>query len=377
MQFETEIKKTEYQAELEAGSIKLLALDSSFLGKLKQDAAVAEAAEFLQKGEVVGLPTETVYGLAADALNPKAVRKIFQAKGRPQDNPLIVHIAKKIQLQQLINEDISEKAEKLMSKFWPGPLTIIFSKNKIVPSETSAGLETIAVRMPAHPLILAVIEKTGLPLAAPSANTSGFPSPTRARHVYNDLKGKIPLILDGGSCQVGVESTVLDIRSEQVKVLRPGGISREELSQYLGEEVILASDLKDKKVLSPGMKYRHYAPRKKLYIFNFTDKNYVLKQALKKAEIKKVAIITARESKFEAEELADKKIEILKVFSHDQPEELAQKLFHLLRKLDADDSIAEIYIEELNSEGIAEAVMNRVYKAAAAEKYSQPGGGDN
>jgi L-threonylcarbamoyladenylate synthase len=377
MQFETEIKKTEYQAELEAGSTRLLAEDSSFLEKLKQDKTVAEAAELLQKGEIVGLPTETVYGLAADALNPKAVKKIFRAKGRPQDNPLIVHIAQKEQLQQLISGDISEKAEKLMSKFWPGPLTIIFSKNEIVPVETSAGLDTIAVRMPAHPLILAVIEKSGLALAAPSANTSGFPSPTRACHVHNDLKGKIPLILDGGSCQVGVESTVIDIRSSRVKVLRPGGISREELSQFLGEEVVLASDLKDKKVLSPGMKYRHYAPRKKLYVFNFQDKNSVLKQALKTAERKKVAIITARESKFAAEELADKKIELLRVFSHSQPEELAQKLFYLLRKLDADDSIAEIYIEELNSAGIAEAVMNRIDKAAAAEKNSQPGGGGN
>lgn len=377
MRFETKIKKTKYQAELESGSIQHLARDASFVEKLKQDLTVAEAADFLQQGEVVGLPTETVYGLAADALNPEAVKKIFQAKGRPQDNPLIVHIAQKSQLKDLVSDDISAKAEMLISEFWPGPLTIIFPKNKIVPLDTSAGLDTIAVRMPAHPLILAVIEKSNLALAAPSANTSGFPSPTRASHVYNDLKGKIPLILDGGPCQVGVESTVIDIRSEQVKVLRPGGISREELSQFLDEKVILASDLKDKKVLSPGMKYRHYAPRKKLFVFNFSDKKAVLNQALKRAEIKKVAIITARESEIDAEELAGKEIELLKVFSHAKPEEMAQKLFYLLRKLDSDDSIAEIYIEELNSAGIAEAVMNRIYKAEAAEKHSQPGGGDN
>jgi L-threonylcarbamoyladenylate synthase len=231
--------------------------------------------------------------------------------------------------------------------------------------------------MPAHPLILAVIEQSGLALAAPSANTSGFPSPTRARHVYNDLKGKIPLIIDGGPCHFGVESTVIDIRGEQIKVLRPGGVSREELSEFLGEEVILAAELKGEKVLSPGMKYRHYAPQKKLYIFNFSDKSFVLKQALKTAESKKIAVITARESEFEAEDLANKKIEFLKVFSHTRPEELAQKLFDLLRKLDNDESIAEIYIEELDSAGIGEAVMNRIDKAAAAEKYSQPGGGDN
>ena len=377
MKFKTKIKKTKYQHDFKKYSMKKLVNDLEFMNKLKEDAAVIEAAELLKKGEVVGLPTETVYGLAADAKNPAAVKKIFKAKGRPQDNPLIVHISQKSQLQGLIRADISDKAEKLMSEFWPGPLTIIFPKSKNVPTETSAGLDTIAVRMPAHPLMLAVIEKSKMALAAPSANTSGFPSPTRASHVYNDLKGKIPLILDGGFCHFGVESTVIDTRGDKIKVLRPGGISRKEISHFLGEKVILAAELKDKKVLSPGMKYRHYAPQKKLYIFNFSDKISVLKQALKKAESKKVAIITARESKFKTEDISNKKIEFLKVFSHTQPEELAQNLFDLLRKLDDDDNIAEIYIEELEAAGIGEAVMNRIYKAAAAEEYSQPGGGDN
>jgi len=377
MKFKTEIKKTKYQHDFKVYSMKKLVSDLEFMKKLKEDSAVIEAAELLQKGEVVGLPTETVYGLAADAKNPAAVKKIFKAKGRPQDNPLIVHIAKKSQLQGLIRQDISDKAEKLISEFWPGPLTIIFPKSENLPTETSAGLDTIAVRMPAHPLMLAVIEKSKLALAAPSANTSGFPSPTRASHVYNDLKDKIPLILDGGFCHFGVESTVIDIRGDKLKVLRPGGISRKEISRFLGEEVILAAELKDEKVLSPGMKYRHYAPQKKLYIFNFSDKISVLKQALKKAESEKVAIITARESEFKAEDLSHKKIEFLKVFSHTQPEELAQNLFDLLRKLDNDDNIAEIYIEELEAAGIGEAVMNRIYKAAAAEEYSQPGGGGN
>ena len=231
--------------------------------------------------------------------------------------------------------------------------------------------------MPAHPLILAVIERSQLVLAAPSANTSGFPSPTQAQHVYNDLKGKIPLILDGAACHFGVESTVIDIRGEEVRVLRPGGISREEISRLLGEEVLIASDLKDDKVLSPGMKYRHYAPQKQLFVFNFADKISVLNRALKRAENKKIALITARESKIDSRKLAGKKIELLEVFSHSKPEELARKLFALLRKLDADQSIDEIYIEELEAAGIGEAVMNRIYKAAAAEKYSQPGGGDN
>jgi L-threonylcarbamoyladenylate synthase len=377
MQFKTEIKKTEYQEEFKSGSIEKLALDSVLRAKLKNDSAVIEAAELLKKGEVVALPTETVYGLAADAMNPKAVKKIFKAKGRPQDNPLIVHIADKAQLEQLTAVEIPVKAEKLMKKFWPGPLTIIFSKSSDVPAETSAGLQTIAVRMPAHPLMLAVIEKSNLVLAAPSANTSGFPSPTRAEHVYHDLKGKIPLILDGGPCHLGVESTVLDIRGDQLRVLRPGGISRADISRFLGEEVILAAEVKDQKILAPGMKYRHYAPQKKLHTFNFEDKLFVLNQAFKKAEAKKIAIITARESRIDEQDFSNKKIKLLRVFNHAEPEELAQKLFDLLRKLDADQSIEEIYIEELDAVGIGEAVMNRIYKAAAADEHYQPGGGDN
>ncbi len=377
MQFQTKIKKTEYHHDFKSKSMLNLVNDLEFMKKLKEDPAVIEAAELLKKGELVGLPTETVYGLAADANNPAAVEKIFKAKGRPQDNPLIVHIAKRSQLKELISQDISDKAEKLISQFWPGPLTIIFPKNRNVPAETSAGLDTIAVRMPAHPLMLAVIARSKLALAAPSANTSGFPSPTRASHVYNDLKGKIPLILDGGFCHFGVESTVVDTRGDKLKVLRPGGISREKIAKFLGEEVILAAELKDKKVLSPGMKYRHYAPQKKVHVFNFSDKISVLKQALKKADNKKIAIITARESEFENQDFSNKQIQFLKVFSHNQPEELAQNLFDLLRKLDSDHSIAEIYIEELDPKGIGEAVMNRISKAAAAEKFSQPGGGDN
>jgi len=377
MQFKTEIKKTKYQNEFQFKSIEKLALDSTLRDKLKNDPAVIEAAELLKKGEVVALPTETVYGLAADAMNPEAVKKIFKAKGRPQDNPLIVHIADKSQLKQLTAVKIPATAKKLIEKFWPGPLTIIFSKNSNVPAETSAGLQTIAVRMPAHPLILAVIERSGLALAAPSANTSGFPSPTRAEHVYNDLNGEIPLILDGGSCHFGVESTVLDIRGDQLRVLRPGGISRGKISRFLGEEVILAADLKEERVLSPGMKYRHYAPQKKLYTFNFDDKISVLNLALKKAKNKKIAIIAARGSKIDTKKLSDNNIKLLKVFSHAEPEELARKLFDLLRKLDADQNVEEIYIEELDTAGIGEAVMNRIYKAAAADDYSQPGGGDN
>ena len=379
MAFQSEILKTEYQKTKEIEFDKASALDSELLKTLKKDPAVVKAAELLKKGEVVALPTETVYGLAADALNPLAVKKIFAAKGRPQDNPLIVHIAEKSQLENLIKEEVPEKAEKLIDHFWPGPLTIIFAKNSKVPAETSAGLNTIAVRMPAHPLMLAVIKKSGLNLAAPSANTSGYPSPTRAQHVYNDLKGKIPLILDGGPCHFGVESTVVDIRGDKIKVLRPGGISREELSQFMKEEVVLAAEMDDESraAVSPGMKYRHYAPQKKLYVFNFKDKLSVLKQALIRAEKEKVALIAARETEIDIPDSVRDNIKTLKVFSHAQPEELAQKLFDLLRRLDSDSSIKEIYIEELDSRGLGETVMNRIYKAAAAEEDFHPGGGDN
>lgn len=378
MNFKTKIKKSSFQMELKANFKADITFDLKLSKKLENDRVVKEAAELLKKGEIVALPTETVYGLAADALNPEAVKKIFTAKGRPQDNPLIVHISRRSQLKELTAE-IPKKAEKLMERFWPGPLTIIFSKSSKVPDRTSGGLDTVAVRMPAHPLMMAVMEKSKLALAAPSANTSGFPSPTRAEHVFSDLEGKIPLILDGGPCYLGVESTVLDVRGGTVKVLRPGGISRKQLSSFLGEKIELAAELKagDKKVRSPGMKYRHYAPDKKLYVFNFDDKFYVLKKALKKAEDKRIALITAEESDIEIPAAKTANIKRINAFSHQKPEKLAQKLFDLLRRLDADQSVEEIYIEEVDSAGMGEAVMNRVYKAAAAEKDFQPGGGNN
>lgn len=377
MVYQSKIKQTAYQEKNK--KFKNPDIKPELINMLKKDKAVVEAAELLKKGEVVALPTETVYGLAADALNPEAVKKIFKAKGRPQDNPLIVHIAQIAQLKDLIAAEIPEKAVKLIENFWPGPLTIIFDKSSEVPEETSAGLDTVAVRMPAHPLMLAVIEKSGLALAAPSANTSGYPSPTKAEHVYSDLKGKIPLILDGGSCHVGVESTVIDIRNNKVVVLRPGGISREQLAQFLGEDISLAAEVKDinAEVASPGMKYRHYAPRKKVYVFNFEEKIKYLEKAFKDAENKKVALITARETELEIADSIRDNIKLMRVFSHQKPEELANKLFDLLRRLDQDTEIEEIYIEALDSSGMGEAVMNRIYKAAAAEEDFHPGGGDN
>lgn len=390
MEFKTQIKKPEFNSDFEIDKLFQKNKGSVLVQKLKADPVVKEAAELLKKGELVALPTETVYGLAANAVDKTAVKKIFKAKGRPQDNPLIVHIANQSQLQDIVRE-IPPRAQKLIEKFWPGPLTLIFSKSKKIPAATSAGLDTVAVRMPAHPLMLAVIEASGLVLAAPSANRSGFPSPTKASHVYNDLNTKIPLILDGGPCHFGVESTVVDIRAEKAKILRPGGLSREKLAEFLGEELILAAPeaKADQAVLSPGMKYRHYAPQKKLFVFNAQSKKSVLKQALKKLEskkakknnsdgdFKKIALIVARETELEIPAEAEASFKILRVFNHQQPEELAKKLFALLRELDADLEVEEIYIEELNTAGIGEAVMNRILKAAAAEGDFQPGGGSN
>ena len=226
--------------------------------------AAEAAASLLRNGEVVAIPTETVYGLAANAFDGKAVAKIFKAKSRPMDNPLIVHIAEFGELEALVS-NVPESAKILAEKFWPGPLTMIMPKSGKIPDEVSAGLETVAVRMPSHPAARAVIKAAGVPLAAPSANISGSPSPTNARYVLADMNGKIPLILDGGQCSVGVESTVITLASNPPRVLRPGGITVEQLRESLGEVQVddaVIHELKEgEKAASPGMKYKHYAPK--------------------------------------------------------------------------------------------------------------------
>ncbi len=225
--------------------------------------AVQKAAELIKKGEVVGMPTETVYGLAADALKPEAVKKIFEAKGRPQDNPLIVHIADFEQLYGLCAY-VPEEAEMLAEKFWPGPLTIILPKADCIPDVVSCGLDTVGIRLPSHPIARALIRASGTPIAAPSANISGKPSTTKAEHVVRDMEGRIAAVLDGGSCEVGVESTVVSLASDKPRLLRPGGITLEQLESVLGDVEVdkaLYEKLEDDiKVSAPGMKYRHYAP---------------------------------------------------------------------------------------------------------------------
>ena len=227
--------------------------------------SLALAAEILQKGGLVAFPTETVYGLGADATNAEAAKAIFAAKGRPADNPLIVHISNLSMLPEIVSS-VPEAAQKLMNAFWPGPLTIIMPKGKKIPYAVTAGLETVAVRFPVHPDAQAMIERCGLPIAAPSANLSGKPSPTTAAHVFEDMDGRIPLILDGGPCQVGLESTVVDATHGHIILLRPGGVTREMLEEALGEEVALGKGVMEpladgEKALSPGLKHKHYAPK--------------------------------------------------------------------------------------------------------------------
>ena len=229
------------------------------------EASVKKAAELLQAGEIVAIPTETVYGIAASAFNGAAVKKIFEAKGRPQDNPLIVHIDRTEMLEGLV-ACVPEGAKALAEAFWPGPLTIIMPRGPKVADEVCAGLDTVAIRMPGHPVARAVIAASGLPLAAPSANRSGGPSPTIAEDVMADMDGRLPLILDGGACGVGVESTVITLAGEQPMLLRPGFVTKEQLEQVLGCEVQLAGAVLHKlkegeTARSPGMKYKHYAPK--------------------------------------------------------------------------------------------------------------------
>lgn len=251
--------------------------DTKLLSDEKSD--VIKAAELLKNGEVVGIPTETVYGLAADARNSSAVKKIFEAKGRPQDNPLIVHISDMKMIEDYVTS-VPENARLLAEKFWPGPLTMILPKKNTIPETTSGGLDTVGIRMPSHPIARGLIEACGFPLAAPSANLSGSPSPTTAQHVLDDMNGRVPAIIDGGECTVGVESTVISFEGNAVRILRPGYISYEDLksvvSEVISDKGILHKVEQGEKVLSPGMKYKHYSPKANVIIVEgdlqqFTD----------------------------------------------------------------------------------------------------------
>ena len=316
--------------------------------------SVSEAAELLRSGELVAIPTETVYGLAANALDEKAVRKIFRAKGRPQDNPLIVHIAGIRMLPPLVRE-IPEIAVRLAERFWGGPLTMIFPKSDVIPSVTSGGLDTVAVRMPESEAARDIIKKCGFPLAAPSANLSGKPSPTTAQHVFEDMNGKIPLIIDGGECAVGVESTVICFGNDRIHILRPGGITAEMLSEFGEVEVdraVTAQPEKGEKVLSPGMKYTHYSPKADVFIVNAHGKRFK-EYCTKRARIEQSLIALG----------AGVPEQGIFLDHGSTPEIQAQRLFALLRHAD-ELGAKTVLVEMPDTGGVGLAVYNRLLRAA-------------
>ena len=328
--------------------------------------SLALAASLLHRGDLVAFPTETVYGLGADALNPEAVRSIFAAKGRPADNPLIVHIHDRDQLKQLC--DIPPKADLLMDAFWPGPLTILFPRKNTVPDVVTAGLPTVAIRMPSHPVAAAMLKASGLPVAAPSANLSGRPSPTTAQHVLEDMDGRIPLILDGGPCDVGLESTVVDLCHGQPVILRPGGITKEMLESALHAPVTVAGSVlrplePGEKALSPGMRYKHYAPKGTVTLIDGNEDSVVpaLKQHclqdLKNGRRSCVLCFSEHVSALKACNPHD----MGSIHDH---AEIAHRLFDILRQLD-EEGMESVYSEVIPPEGVGLAVMNRLGRAAA------------
>ena len=316
--------------------------------------SVRKAAEIMAAGGVVGIPTETVYGLAADARNEAAVSRIFEAKGRPQDNPLIVHISDISQLAPLVRE-VPPLALRLAERFWAGPLTMIFPKSDLIPAATSGGLDTVAVRMPQSPEARAIIDACGFPLAAPSANLSGSPSPTTAQHVMKDMDGRIPLIIDGGECSCGVESTVLCFpAADRVRILRPGGVTAEMLSELCSVDIdpaVTSEPAKGERVLSPGMKYRHYSPRAEVFIVNAHGKMFA-DWCLAHASEGTLALSADPNEHG-----------MFRCFGRDEQEQ-AHRLFALLREAD-DEGASTVYVEMPSKDGIGLAVYNRLLRAAA------------
>ncbi|MFD2446789.1 L-threonylcarbamoyladenylate synthase [Bacillus sp. CGMCC 1.16607] len=336
------------------------------VGNLVEYPQVIEAAELLKGNEVVAFPTETVYGLGGNAENDEAVEKIFQAKGRPSDNPLIIHIAQPTQLKDFV-ESIPNKASKLMDAFWPGPLTIIFQKKEgSLSDRATAGLKTVAVRIPDHPVALAVLESCQLPIAAPSANTSGKPSPTTGQHVLEDLKGKVCGIVDGGATGVGVESTVIDCTEDIPVILRPGGVTKEQIEAIVGV-VKMDEALTDiaKAPKSPGMKYQHYAPNAPLFLVKGSQVFFNQLIEEKRAEGLSVGVLTTEEmvGAYEADV-------VLACGRRAHLETVASQLYQTLRTFN-ERQVDIIYSEMFPYTGVGQAIMNRLEKAAGHRVISE------
>ena len=323
-----------------------------------------KAGRIIKEGGLVAFPTETVYGLGGDALNPESSRKIYAAKGRPSDNPLIVHVASMEDVEAIVKE-VPQAAYKLAEAFWPGPLTMIMNKNDKVPHETTGGLDTVAIRMPNNEIALELIRQSGGYIAAPSANTSGRPSPTVARYCEEDLSGKIEMIIDGGQVGIGLESTIVDLTSDEPMILRPGYITQDMLKDILGQVTIdrtIIDASSTQKPKAPGMKYRHYAPKGSLAIVQGNQKDVVdyinarAKEVM--AEGKRVGIIgtDATRDLYRADVIKS-------VGNREDEASIAHELFKVLREFD-DENIDVMFSESFDESGIGQAIMNRLLKAA-------------
>ena len=341
---------------------KLIKIDPN---NIKEELLV-EATSILKEDGLVAFPTETVYGLGANGLHPQASKKIYEAKGRPSDNPLILHIADMKALDELTS-GVSEDGKKLAEAFWPGPLTLIFNKSEKVPYGTTGGLETVAIRMPSHPIAYELIRQSGIYIAAPSANISGRPSPTKAEHVTEDMDGIIPMVIDGGSVSIGLESTIVDVTGKVPTILRPGYITLDDLKEVVGEVVYDPAVLKtsmsnDIVAKAPGMKYKHYAPKGQLTIYQGDMDKVIdkinLETKKKINEGYEVGIISTNESK-------EKYLEgVVKVIgSREDEDSIARGLFDILREFDKED-IPYIYSESFQNGRLGQAIMNRLLKAA-------------
>ena len=325
------------------------------------ETAIEQAAEIIKNGGLVAFPTETVYGLGANALDSEASKKIYEAKGRPSDNPLIAHIASLDTLDEIVGE-VNDVAKKLIEKFWPGPMTLIFKKKELVPDSTTGGLKTLAVRFPSNEIAKALIEKSGVPIAAPSANISGKPSPTKGEHVIEDLDGKADMIIDGGEVGLGLESTIIDVTDEPT-ILRPGFITQEMLEEVI-EEVKLDQTIIEKPSegfapKAPGMKYRHYAPQTELVIVK-GDADKVAERIKEDIKDKKAAIITV-DQHLDLYKDADAKV--VSWGDKNEMDLIAHKIFDALRKVD-EWGVDIIYCEGFEEKDLGLAVMNRLTKAA-------------
>ena len=344
--------------------IKISYAGSGFTEEEKEK--IHRAGLVLQGGGLVAFPTETVYGLGGDALNPDSSRKIYTAKGRPSDNPLIIHIAD-LEALDKIACSIPETAVKLADAFWPGPLTMILHRSNAVPLETTGGLETVAVRMPSHPVAQALIREAGGYVAAPSANISGKPSPTLAGHVAEDMNGRIDMIIDGGAVGIGLESTIVDLTEQPPRILRPGYITDAMLEKVVGEVALDATILNSqaecgKAPKAPGMKYRHYAPAGDLTIvYGQAEKvvEYInLRAAQDRADGEKAGVIGTKET------FAGYRADVIKSVGGRLDEEtIAHRLYAILREFD-DERVTRIYSEGFAAEGFGQAIMNRLLKAA-------------